>query len=303
MSDSDSDESLNTEDLNEINSSNNNQFEEEETVEVEEKGIEREKQTKKVKKSDVKPPAKKAESKPKRERTEAQKQATLRMLELNKKRKEDKLKNKSENEIKSEPKKKSEPKPKKPPTEKQLAARANLVKINKARAEARKEGKDTTGKVGRKGNTINVIKEKIIYMMPDGNGDYKKVKPPVITDIQRKKQEQIKKNEAEFEEIQEKATKLLRKTKHGKVDGRSQKTPAQLKALEKAREKAKIARDAKLKEKREKDKNELKETITDSVLDVVSKPATEIKEKKEKKRITEEQKKLYKFKKDLSLFS
>ena len=46
MSDSDSDESLNTEDLNEINSTNDNQFEEE-TVEVEVKGIEREKQTKK----------------------------------------------------------------------------------------------------------------------------------------------------------------------------------------------------------------------------------------------------------------
>ena len=139
--------------------------------------------------------------------------------------------------------------------------------------------------------------------MPDGNGDFKKVKPPVITDIQRQKQEQIKKNEAEFEEIQEKANKLLIKTKNGKVDKRSQKTPAQLKALEKAREKAKIARDAKLKEKREKDKNELKETITDSVLDVVTKPATEIKEIKEKKRITDEQKKMYKFKKDLSLFS
>ena len=326
MSDSDSDESLNTEDLNEINSTNDNQFEEEETVEVEIKGIEREKQTKKVKKSEVK----EKPIKVKKERTEKQKTATARMLEANKKKKEEKLKNKIETEKPKKTKSKKEienvitenldeidneidneieneifeevqnkkTKVKKPPTEKQLVARANLIKINKARAEARKQGKDSTGKVGRKAHSYNVIREKIIYMMPDNNGDFKRVRTPVITDKQRQKQKQIEENEEEFEQIQEKATKLLKKTRNGKVDGRSQKSPAQLKVLEKAREKAKLIRDEKLKAKREKDKNELKDTITDSVLDVVTKPASEIKEIKEKKRITEK----ISPKKDLSLF-
>ena len=307
-----------------VSSSSKLLFVEEETVEVEVKGIEREKQTKKVKKSEVKP------VKVKKERTEKQKAATLRMLEAKKKKKEEKeekVKNKTEKPKKTKSKKEVEnvinenldeidneieneiveevqnnKKTKKIPSEKQLAARANLIKINKARAEARKQGKDAGGKVGRKAHSYNVIREKIIYMMPDGSGDFKRVRPPVITDKQRQRQKQIEENEEEFEQIQEKVTKVLRKTKNGKVDGRSQKSPAQLKVLEKAREKAKIIRDEKLKAKREKDKTELKNVVTDSVLDVVTKPASEIKEIKEKKRITEDQKRKYQLKKDLSLF-
>jgi len=331
MSDSDSDESLNTEDLNEINSTNNN-FEEEETVEVEVKSIEREKQTKKVKKSEIKEKPVKA----KKERTPAQKAATARMLEANKKKKEEKLKNKN-NEIKPEIKKtkkikskkeienvisenletideevnneineevqnNKKTKVKKPPSEKQLAARANLIKINKARAEARKEGKEAGGKLGRKKHEYNVIREKIIYMIPDGNGDFKKIRTPVITDKQRQKQEQVQKNKEEFNEIQEKATKILKQKKNGKIDGRSQKSEAQLKILEKAREKAKLKRQEQLKAKKEKEKNELKETITDSVIDVVTKPASEIKEIKQKKRLSQDQLKAYQLKKDLAMF-
>ena len=331
MSDSDSDESLNTEDLNEINSTNNN-FEEEETVEVEVKSIEREKQTKKVKKSEIK----EKKEKPKKERTAAQKAATARMLEANKKKKEDKLKNKNneikpeikktkknkskneienvitenldtideevDNEINKEVKNTKKEKVKKPPSEKQLAARANLIKINKARAEARKEGKEAGGKLGRKKHEYNVIREKIIYMMPDSEGNFKKVRAPTLTDKQIQKQEQVQKNKKEFNEIQEKATKILKQKKNGKIDGRSQKSEAQLKILEHAREKAKLKTQEQLKAKKEKEKLELKETITDSVIDVVTKPVSEIKEIKQKKRLSQDQLKQYQLKKDLAMF-
>ena len=47
--------------------------------------------------------------------------------------------------------------------------------------------------------------------------------------------------------------KILKHKKNGRIDGRSQKSEAQLKILEKAREKAKLIRDEKLKIKREKE--------------------------------------------------
>jgi hypothetical protein len=139
-------------------------------------------------------------------------------------------------------------------------------------------------------------------MMPDSEGNFKQVRAPKITPQYKEKQEQIKKNQEEFNEIQEKATKLLKQTKNGKVDKRSQKTEAQLKILEKAREKAKLKRQEQLKQKKEKEKNDLKETITDSVIDVVTKPASEIKEIKQKKRLSAEQLKAYQLKKDLAMF-
>ena len=138
--------------------------------------------------------------------------------------------------------------------------------------------------------------------MPDSEGNFKKVRAPTLTDKQIQKQEQVQKNKKEFNEIQEKATKILKQKKNGKIDGRSQKSEAQLKILEKAREKAKLIRDAKLKEKREKDKKELKDTITDSVIDVVTKPVSEIKEIKQKKRLSQDQLKQYQLKKDLAMF-
>ena len=314
MSEYDSDESLNTEDLNEINNDNDifEEQDEEETVEIPVKSIEREPQTKIVKKSELK--KSKPTPKPKKERTEAQKAATLRMIEANKKRKEQKLQNKIDNvkedkkvdvvkeEVKEEVKQEVKQKVKKPPSEKQLAHRANLVKINKARAEARRQGLESGGKLGRKKQEINVIKEKIIYMMPDNDGNFKQVRAPRLTDKDKKKTEDFKKNNSEFDEIQAKASKILKQTKSGKVDKRSQKTEAQLKILEKAREKARLKRQEKLKQKKEQEHEELKQTITDSVIDVVTKPATEIKEIKKKKRLTDEQLRQYQLKKDIAMF-
>lgn len=316
MSEYDSDESLNTEDLNEINNDNDIFEEQEETVEIPVKSIEREPQTKIVKKSELKKSKPTPTAKPKKERTEAQKAATLRMIEANKKRKEEKLQNKIDDvkedkkvdvvkedvkeELKEEVKQKV--KVKKPPSEKQLAHRANLVKINKARAEARRQGLESGGKLGRKKQEINVIKEKIIYMMPDNDGNFKQVRAPRLTDKYMKKQEDLKKNNSEFDEIQAKASKILKQTKSGKVDKRSQKTEAQLKILEKAREKARLKRLEKLKQKKEQEHEELKQTITDSVIDVVTKPATEIKEIKKKKRLTDDQLRQYQLKKDIAMF-
>ena len=169
----DSDESLNTEDLNEINSTK----EEFEEVEVEVKGVAREKQIKKVKQL-----KKKTENK----------------IEI---AKENKTENKIENVIEESPIKN---KPKKPMSEKKKIALENLIKLNKERARLRAEGKlKAEKKLGRPQTIIkNEVKEKIIYMIQDNNtGEYVPIKKGKRTLTQKDIAYLENKKRAEEEEI------------------------------------------------------------------------------------------------------
>lgn len=249
MSDYDSDESLNTEDLNEIN---NTEFEQ-----VEVKSVERTKQTK------VQPIVKKSP------------------------------KSVPEEPLEPTP----TPKPKKPRSEKQIAHAKKLVELNKDRAEkrakARAEGKIVDEKpLGRKPKpappkeeiVVNRQIEKIIYMIPDGQGGFEKhLNKPRIT----KKDIQYHKNIQEAEQEQLIAGKKLLTTKKGKIDNRSkkQRTPAQIAATEKLVAKAKERREA-AKKKALADKQEevevIKDQVHNSIVEVVKTPAHLIQKKAER---------------------
>ena len=166
MSEYDSDASLNTEDLNEINSVDNQTYED-----VPVKSVERSKQTKRVP-----------------------------------------VVNEVVNEVPEEPVVKTQPL-KKARSEKQIQNIANLVKKNKERAEVRKQAR-AEGKVldekplGRKPKPqppkeeiiINREIQKIIYMIPDGQGGFEKhLNKPRLS----KKDVQYQKNliEVEKEEL------------------------------------------------------------------------------------------------------
>tara|TARA_R110002020_G_scaffold7091_2_gene29986 strand:+ start:1325 stop:2005 length:681 start_codon:yes stop_codon:yes gene_type:complete len=119
-----------------------------------------------------------------------------------------------------------------------------------------------------------LIKEKVIYMIPDDKGGYKKVKNPVLTERDLKKI----KLEQEKEEQEKQIGKKLIQKKNGTIDKRSigmkTRTPAQIAATERMLEANKKRREALKKLK----KQETKETIKDSVREVVKEPFYEPKE-------------------------
>lgn len=111
-----------------------------------------------------------------------------------------------------------------------------------------------------------VIKEKIIYMVPDADGNYKKVKNPVLTKRDLKKIELEKQKEKKELEL----GKVLIAKKNGQVDKRSSKprTPAQLEATKKL-----LAANEKRRQLQKEMKNtETKQMIKDSVIEVVNQP-------------------------------
>jgi hypothetical protein len=268
----DSDASLNTEDLNEINNIDTQTYEE-----VPIKSVERTKQTKRV-------------------------------LVPNQQV--------DETEIVVETKQT----PKKARTEKQIANIANLVKRNKERAEARKkaraEGKLIDEKpLGRKPKpkppkeeiVINREVQKIIYMIPDGQGGFEKhLNKPRIT----KKDIQYQKNVMESEQEELVIGKVLLKKKNGKLDNRSNKTrtPAQIKATEKLIANAKKRRMDVKKTKAEVETSKMEQindTIHNTIVDVVKTPASQIKKRAIQPRpvITDEDRHLAQAKKVNDLFS
>ena len=272
---SDSDESLNTEDLNEINSIDNKTYED-----VPVKSVERSKQIKRV------PVEKEVVEK--------------------------------ETEVSEEPLEKSKPL-KKARSEKQKQNIENLIKRNKERAEARKQAR-AEGKIidekplGRKSKAkpkeeivVNREIQKIIYMIPDGKGNFEKhLNKPRIS----KKDIQYQKNLIEVEKEELITGKILLKTKQGKLDNRSKKsrTPAQIKATEALVARAKSRREdaKKSKDNLENSKMEkIKDEVHNTIVDVVKTPASQIKKREIKPRpaITDEDRKIAKEKKIRDLFS
>jgi len=261
------DESITTEDMNEY-------INEETFEEVEVKGIERKTHTKKV-------PIVKTEKVPKKEEEP---------IEV--------------------PKKKE----KKPMSDAKKLAIQKLVENNKKRAEQRKLDKEQGKSVKEtkpKTHTKEVIKkEKVIYMIPDNNGGYTEVKkPPKLTKKDIKKHE----NELAVQKQEELIGKKLVRKKNGTVDKRSANTktvrsPAQIEASKRLVELNKKRREDRLKAKEQKEKSKLediKEEISDTIINVVSKPIQQVKEERKAKRpvITEEDKQAYIKQRRKALFS
>jgi len=115
-----------------------------------------------------------------------------------------------------------------------------------------------------------VVKEKIIYMVQNADGDFEKVKKPVLSKTELKKAEREK---ARVDQEVELGKKLAAR-KNGVVDKRSsnKRTPAQIAATQKmlaANKARKAARDA---EKEAKTKQIVKESLKEVVSEPVEPP-------------------------------
>jgi len=117
-----------------------------------------------------------------------------------------------------------------------------------------------------------IIKEKVIYMIPDKTGGYKKVKNPELT-----KRDLVRiEREKEIEEKEKELGKRLLAKKNGKLDKRSvggkTRSPAQIAATKKLLEANKIRREANKKIKDHQKKESTKKLVKESVREVVSEP-------------------------------
>jgi len=145
--------------------------------------------------------------------------------------------------------------------------------------EGVKEGvKPKSKKMGRPPKSLEeklakrvVVKEKIIYMIQDENGEFQRLNKSKITN-KDVKQFDLKK-EKEKQELE--LGKLLITRKNGKVDKRSsqtKRTPAQIEATRKLVELNKKKREDKKAEKKIEKKIETKEIVKESVREVVNEP-------------------------------
>ena len=205
---------------------------------------------------------------------------------------------------------------KKPRTQAQIDATKKLLEANRIRRENNKKEKKVeevkeVQKVKEKKPKTNTKKEKVIYMIENDKGGYDEVSnPPPLSKRELKKielEEQAKKEELEL------GKKLIRR-KTGAIDKRSKNTRTE-KQIENAKKLVafnKKRREDNKKQSEENKKKEqeylnkvIKDTVTDTVVDVVSKPISQIKqERKERKNIiTDEELKQYEFSKKKSLFS
>lgn len=294
MSDTESDCSLDTEELNEIKGSIKETFEE-----VEVKGVEREKTKMKVKKVIKTEEEEQQEYQEKQELKDYNKSFNLdeegKPLKPKKKRvmtekQKEALKKGREKALENKKNKKVEkPKPK--------------YKYDDPPVEELKE-RDEKPKRGRP-KTKEIIKtEKIIYMIPNNEtGEYEKfTNPPKLSARDLKKIEKEKKAQEQEKEL---GKKLTRK-KNGDVDKRSVRTLTngrtnkQIEATRKMLEANKKRREQQLKTKEQKQTEIMKKEISNTIVDVVSQPAEIVRAKRER---SEEQIKKDKLRKAVNLFS
>jgi len=204
------------------------------------------------------------------------------------------------------------PKTKKPRSEKQIAAfealrqRQMLKKEENLKLKEAKALEESKKKVGRPKTKeiIHKVTEKIIYMIPNKDGQYEPVKNPKLklTKKELEREENLKKLEEEEVSI---GHKLLKK-KNGSQDLRSKKTrtQAQIDASKKLVEaNRKRAADRKL-EKEKKMKSMISDEVKDSMIDVVTKPIQQVKKERAERKpvITPEQQKEYDMKQHKNLF-
>lgn len=224
----------------------------------------------------------------KKPRTEKQIEATKRLVEANKKKKKEKLKNLETSNVDTKKTKKVKPIKEEP-----------LIEVEEK--PKKKMGRPKTNFHTKE--IIHKIQEKVIYMIPDGNGGFEQVKnPKPLTKKDLKKIELEK--QAKNDEI-EIGKKLIRK-RNGSTDMRSKNTRTE-KQLENARklvEYNKKKKEDRLKLQQDQLNQTIKEQVTDSMIDVVTKPISEIKQERKLKRtiITPEEQAKYEFNKTKSLF-
>lgn len=284
---SDSDESLNSSDLNDLKNANEN-----EVFEKPKKSVERNR---------------KAETLKKKKELEKKEDE-----EVKKQEKEDEEKNEiteiTKNEI-TEITETKKPQTKKTRSEKQLANDKRLADLARERARLRKEAKEKNlplpkeakNKAGRpKDPKIEVNN---IYYIQDNDGNFMKVKNPKIT----KKDIEYHENDEKTKEQEKALGKALLRKKNGTADKRQNKREPTEKQLE-ARKKFIENNKRRAEERRNKDKEEIHEVVHNTIVDVVKTPKTEL-VKKEKKKLhtlpilSEEKKKEIQLKKALSLFT
>jgi len=117
-----------------------------------------------------------------------------------------------------------------------------------------------------------IVKEKVIYMIPDKDGGYKKVKNPELT-----KRDLVRiEREKELQEKEQELGKRLLAKKNGKLDKRSvggkTRSPAQIEATKKLLEANRIRREANRKLKNHEKSESTKKLVKESVREVVSEP-------------------------------
>jgi hypothetical protein len=300
MSESDSDCSLDTEELNEIKGSIKETFEE-----VEIKGVEREKTKKKVKKFIKTEEEEQQEYQEKQELKDYNKSFNLdeegKPLKPKKKRvmtekQKEALKKGREKALENKKNKKVEKKTK-------MTTNGLTYKYDDPPVEELKE-RDEKPKRGRP-KTKEIIKtEKIIYMIPNNEtGEYEKyTNPPKLSSRDLKKIEKEKKAQEQEKEL---GKKLARK-RNGDVDKRSTRTltngrtEKQIEATRKMLEANKKRREQQSKTKEEKQTQIMKKEISNTIVDVVSQPAEVVRARRER---SEEQIKKDKLRKAVNLFS
>ena len=272
MSDNESDESISTEEMND-------------NIESKKSSVER-----------IQKP------KPKRKMSEKQ----LENLKLGREKRAANKKPKEETETKTEIKPKVKKVKKTEPLETELDNTVN--EIIEPVVEAPAPVKKTRGRPkkpeGEKGKVVErTIIEKHFYLAPIGeNGAYEKVSVNKITPKNVKKFENIEKSK----ELMEEHDTTYKLKKNGQIDKRSSNRGETKKRTEKQIMAAKAlgqrTKEKYAKLKAEKEKN-LKHTIEDTIIDVVSTPIQKVKEKKMEERKSLEQKQKEQLLKNKSLFS
>lgn len=184
-------------------------------------------------------------------------------------------------------------KPKKPLSEARLA---HMEKMRKARADKTKMTKsaieDVKRKIKKELPEKTVYREKIIYMIPTNNGF---IETDTIPKLSKKEMKYLDNDEMVTKQELEVGKKILRK-KDGSADGRSKKreqTEKQKEATKKMLEANKKRREAKKKENQQ----TLGQEVKKAVVDVVTKPIDQVKKEIEKPTNNEPDKKIYDFSK------
>tara|TARA_Y100000004_G_C8952068_1_gene428997 strand:+ start:993 stop:1922 length:930 start_codon:yes stop_codon:yes gene_type:complete len=305
---SDSDESLNSEDLNDLKNANEN-----EVFEKPKKSVERNRKAEmQKKKKEIEKELEEEDEEVKKQEEEEDLIAWNKSFGVDKegkplKKEKKKITEITKNEITEITE--TKPKTKKPRSEKQLANDKRLADLARERARQRKEAKEKNlplpkeakSKAGRpKDPKIEVNN---IYYIQDNEGNFMKVKNPKIT----KKDIEYHENDEKTKEQEKALGKALLRKKNGTADKRQNKrqpTEKQLEARKKFIENNKKRAEA----RRNKDKEEIHEVVHNTIVDVVKTPKTEL-VKKEKKKLhtlpilSEEKKKEIQLKKALSLFT
>jgi len=193
---------------------------------------------------------------------------------------------------KAKPKAAIKPPPAKPPTVKKVAKKGKVVKLPEPEVEVEMEElveEKPKKRMGRPPKSLEeklakqvIVKEKLIYVIQDpvtGNMVKKDASKMGARELKKLQQQQ------EHDELEVKYGRSLAKLKNGKTKIPRERTEAQKAATALLMERNKIRRENAKKAKESKAKEDLKEAVTQSVVEVVSRPAVKVQPKPPEKSI------------------